>query len=63
MKTKMSHCGQVEEEAGRMELARRQLEDEVIRLQVSIREKDKDLQVIFGYRVHRLCKRFAVKSA
>ena len=55
MKTKMSHCGQVEEEAGRMELARRQLEEEVIRLQVSIREKDKDLQVIFGYRVHRLC--------
>ena len=30
-----------------MEIARRQFEEEVVRLQVSIREKDKDLQVSF----------------
>ena len=41
------NTGQVEEEAGRMDIARRQLEEEVVRLQVSIREKDKDLQVCF----------------
>ena len=42
-----SQLGQVEEEVGRVEIARRQFEDEVVRLQVSVREKDKDLQVSF----------------
>ena len=30
-----------------MEIARRQLEEEIVRLQISVREKDKDMQVTF----------------
>ena len=42
-----AQLGQVEEETGRVEIARRQLEGEIVRLQISVREKDKDMKVKF----------------